>query len=63
MKLNIKKPYASVKITAIHRQTGQRSKRKVRLLHEFQGKEYLTGSQSRPIPVHSIMVYDLITNA
>lgn len=63
MKLNIKKPYASVKGALINKRTGRQVTRKVRLLHEYRGKYYLTGSRFRPIPLYAISIYDRIINA
>lgn len=63
MKLNIKKPYASLKWELISRRTGRQVTRTVRLLHENRGKNYLTGSRFRPIPLNAIAIYDLIRNA
>lgn len=63
MKLNIKKPYASIKGALINRRTGRQVTRRVRLLHKYKKKDYLTGSRSRPIPLCSFMIYQLIINA
>lgn len=63
MKQNIKKPNGFVKCTFYNRQTGRQVKQRKRLLHYDKKKEYLTGSRSRPIPLYSIAIYNLIIKA
>lgn len=63
MKLNIKKPCASLKGALINRRTGRQVTRTVRLLYKSRGKIHLTGSRFRPIPLNAIAIYDLIINA
>lgn len=63
MKLNIKKPYASAKWSFINKITGRQHMCRVRLLHEYRGKDYPTGSRSRPIHLYSNAIYNLIMNA